>query len=136
MLCLQQLRKRLKSLKLSPVKIKIIPHMRACYVTFRNEEDRQVGEATLLGYGVKQIFPVCSQAALTAINGHVWKKETLSAKVSVTTMSMKDTLSPRSFSHRPHRMLHQLWIPLQRERDEVRSLNRNIASIVYASISL
>ena len=39
---LQQLRKRLQSLGLKPVKIKLLPRQQYCFVTFRNEEERQV----------------------------------------------------------------------------------------------
>lgn len=56
----KQIQKRLNSLDLKPVKIKIVQNMYTqCFVTFKNEDQRQL--------------------ALSVINGHVWKKRKLNA---------------------------------------------------------
>jgi tRNA (uracil-5-)-methyltransferase len=38
----QQMRKKLNTLSLKPVKVKLLPQQSYCFVTFKNEEDRQV----------------------------------------------------------------------------------------------
>lgn len=56
----KQLKKRLYSLDVNPVKVKAIDRQKFAFATFRNEEERE--------------------DAIQKINGHVWKDRTLNAK--------------------------------------------------------
>ncbi|KAK3084246.1 hypothetical protein FSP39_010652 [Pinctada imbricata] len=57
----KELKKRLASIKVNPVKIKASHNKKFAFVTFRNEEERE--------------------DALNKIEGHVWKHQTLNVKV-------------------------------------------------------